>query len=480
MGQFYSLTVRWNNGNTTEFRDSAKKFPNMSVRKIAVSFKLDVTKGDIDYDAPRPVGYTMTPEEADYLIRDVLIVAKAVGQTLANGMSKLTIGSDALNEYKDMIGKRQFERLYPIFPVKMDADIRRAYRGGFTYADPRFKGKLNGAGLVLDVNSLYPFVMRTKLLPYGEPEYVKGQVLPTATKPLTIQHITFTAKIRKNHIPCIQIKGSLSFLETEYLTEVNEPTVMSVTNVDMQLMLDHYHVNILEYAGGWRFNAAEGLFDSYIDKWMLVKANSTGGIREIAKLHLNSLYGKFATNPIVASKNPVLEGDTVKLTRGEDSERKPIYSPMGIFITSYARELTIRAAQENYSVFAYADTDSLHLMTTTIPKTLEVHESNIGAWKLEYRFKNAYYVRAKAYFELKENGAYHNAVAGLPVELANLVRFDDLRPGMEVWQEGKGEDAITRRAYTGSTSGVLIRGKLVPQSVPGGIVLKDTPYQLKL
>lgn len=455
MGKFYSITVRWNNGHHTEFRDSLKKLP-MSVSRIAQAFKLEQGKGEIDYDAYRPVGHVITEQEADYLRRDVVIVAEAMQEVLASGMTKLTVASDSLAEYKRLTGAKHFTRLFPVLNDDMDAEIRRAYRGGFTYADDRFSKRRVGAGLVLDVNSLYPSVMKNRPLPWGEPEYVDGRVEPTDKRPLTIFSVTFTATIKPDHIPCIQIKGSSMFQGTEYLKEVSEPTTLMVTNVDWALYNDHYDIDVLAYGGGWRFHAAEGMFDRYIDKWSKVKETETGGKREIAKLHLNSLYGKFASNPNVTSKIPVLENGAVKLVRGEDETRPPVYTAVGVFITSFARDLTIRAAQANYSTFAYADTDSLHLLTTEVPDAIDVHPTRIGAWKLEYHFAEAFYVRPKAYLERHHDGTYTNRMAGVPESVSRTLTFDDL------------------------VDGKILHGKLSPKSVPGGVILKDVPFELKI
>src|SRR5690606_33639890 len=128
-------------------------------------------------------------------------------------------------------------------------------------------------------------------------------------------------------------------------------------------------------------------------------AESTGGQREIAKLHLNSLYGKFASNPNVTGKIPILENDKVRFVSGEPATKEPVYTAAGVFITSYARGLTIRAAQQSYGVFAYADTDSLHLLSDTVPDGVDIHPTRMGAWKFEYAFSEAHFVRAKVYLE---------------------------------------------------------------------------------
>jgi hypothetical protein len=455
MGKFYSITVCWETGFTTEFRDSLKKLP-MGVRRIAKAFNLEMSKGDIDYDAIRPVGHELTAEEEDYLRRDVSIVAQAMKEVIASGMKKLTVASDAMAEYKNLIGSRWFENTFPTLDYDVDRQIRRAYRGGFTYSDDRFRGKVVRSGLVLDVNSLYPSVMKFKPIPYGKPLYARGAVEATDIYPLTIFTVTFTAKLKPNHIPCIQIKGNNMFVATEYLRDIPEPTTLTVTNIDWELYNDHYDIEVLSFEDGWRFRSATGMFDKYIDKWAKIKAEATGGKREIAKLHLNSLYGKFASNPNVTSKYPILENGVVRLRRGESETRDPVYTAAGAFITAWARDITIRAAQANYHTFAYADTDSLHLLQDNLPSTLTIHPSDLGAWKHEYDFQNAYYIRPKAYLEQKYDGHYVNRIAGLPISISETLTFSDL-------VEGK-----------------ILHGKLNPQTVAGGVVLKDVPFELKL
>lgn len=461
MGKFYSITVAWKSGKTCEFRDSVKKLP-MTLKKVAIAFNLEETKGEIDYHKPRPVGYRMTPNEQDYLRRDVVIIAKALRMEMEEGMTKLTVASDSMTEFKRLFGEENFKRIFPVLPPSMDAEIRQSYRGGFTYADPRFSGEVQRSGLVLDVNSLYPHIMYDKILPYGEPVYVRGYPESDEKRPLAIFSVTFTAEIKKDHIPCIQIKGQSLFGATEYLSRIREPTTLWVTNVDWALWNDHYDIDVQSYNGGWSFRGSTGFFQKYIDKWMEVKATSKGGKREIAKLHLNSLYGKFGSNPDVTGKFPSLVDNRIKLILGAEESRAPVYTAMASFVTAYARELTIRAAQANYATFAYADTDSLHLLADEVPEALEVHPSKLGAWKLEYHFKNAMYVRAKFYLERgctdpKGNYVeYVNRVAGMPEEASKRLTFDAV--------------------YHGNKIG----GKMTPQIVPGGVVLREGTFTINL
>jgi len=473
MGAFYTVTVAWKNGKTTEFRDSLKKLP-YSVAVVAKAFNQPEQKGELDYHAYRAPGHIATAAERAYIAADVLIIARALRTQFSQGMTKLTVGSDALEEFKNIIGKRMFDKLFPVLPEIMDDEIRAAYRGGWTYSDPRFKGRPTGSGRTYDVNSLYPSVMYDRVLPYGEPIYEPG--LPRATReyPLFIVSVTFTGKLKPGHVPCIQIKGSSHFLATEYQTEILDPVTMSCTSVDLALWEEHYELDILSYNGGWLFHGVSGLFKEYIDKWMEVKKVSTGGMRALAKLFLNSLYGKFATNPNITPKIPVFdtEANIVRLVMGDDDKRDPVYTAMGAFITAYARDVTIRAAQQNYAVFAYADTDSLHLLTDTDPDNLWVNPHELGAWKFEYAFESALFVRAKAYTQrlttdphspedcsLDAHGPWCRHVthvAGMPDRIASKLTIDDF------------------------VGGRTFKGKLQPQRVPGGIVLIDIDFTMNM
>lgn len=455
MGFFYSVTVHWESGAITEFRDSMKKLP-MSVSRVAKSFGYEESKGEIDYHTHRPVGHKITLEEHDYIRRDVSIIAKAIKQVhVDNGMRRLTVASDSLAEYKSLKDVK-FPATFPTLSTDADAEVRRAYRGGYTYADERFRGREVGSGIVLDVNSLYPHIMTSRLMPFGESRFFESFEAPTKQRPLTIFSVTFTARLREGFIPCIQIKGSSRFNPTEYVRVIDEPVSLMVTNVDWELYNDHYHIEVISMDGGHAFMGTGGLFDSYVHKWSKIKEHSSHGIREIAKLHLNSLYGKFASNPNVTSKVPYLEDGRVKFRSGDPETRDPVYTAAGVFITSWARDLTIRAAQSNYNVFAYADTDSLHLLMDEPPNNLDIHPSRMGAWKVEYTFKRAFYIRSKAYLEQKHSGEYVNRIAGLPLHLSEKLTIEDLKPGL------------------------VIDGKLTPRSVPGGVVLQETKYELKL
>lgn len=471
MGLFYSVEVYFEVGKKTKkvtFIDSLKII-NQSVESMPKTFKIPENKLEIDYNAPREKGHILTGEEEAYIKNDVVIVAKALKYLFDMGLTKMTAGSNALSEYKEITRLNRFRSLYKPLNYEIDKDIRRAYRGGFTYLNPIYKNKEVGEGEVLDVNSLYPSVMYKEMLPFGEPFFYVGEYVEDKVYPLYIQRLTCSFKIKDGKIPTIQIKHS-RFVDNEYLTDSGEePVALTLTSVDLKLFLEQYDVWDPHYESGWKFKAMRGLFTEYIDKWIKVKNEATisgnKGIRQVAKIMLNSLYGKFSTSLDVQSKIPYLENDIVKYKLGEKGTKEGVYLPMGAFITAYARDKTIRTSQaiKDYSIkkygidmYCYSDTDSIHtiLPIEELKQFCEIDDVELGLWKHESHFTRAKFIRQKTYLE-EIDGEIQITCAGLPQRCYDQVTWDNFKEGMKV------------------------DGKLTFTHVKGGVILKETEFTIK-
>lgn len=479
-GKFYQMEICFlkkdrRKSVTAVVKDSLKKLP-MSVDAVAKSFKLPISKLSIDYREKREPGHVLTPEERAYVLNDVKIVSMALQTQFDQGLKKLTVGSDALSSYRDMVGSK-FKDWFPTLNVATDAMIRKAYRGGWTYANPVFQAdpdhpwRVWGAGSVYDVNSLYPSRMYYCPMPIGVPLYFEGKYRPVDDYPLYIQFLTCALKIKPDHLPMIQIKNNPFFAATEYVTETEGTVELALTNVDLALMFDQYDVEVISWDGGLMFRSATGIFNSYIDYWMHVKETSTGGIRQLAKLMLNSLYGKFATNPHVQSKVPYLKEDgSVGYVLAEPEERDPVYTAVAAYVTAYGRDLTVRSAQAVYRRFMYADTDSIHVLGTAPVEGIEVHPTHLGKWKHESDFDRAKYVRAKSYIE---------RVVATGETVDGEYRMVPCEPRMDVKCAGLPKSLHKDVTFGNFKRGLVLPGKLRPKHVPGGIVLVDTTFTLK-
>lgn len=453
--QFYEIRVCLG-GRTKFFHDSYKIIP-YSIEDIGKQLG-DIDKLEMDYNKVRPVGYDPDHIELEYLKHDVVIQGRAMKAMFELGGTKITIGSNALHNYKSSVGK-YYKYWFP--PPKYDADIRQAYKGGFVYLNAPFAGKQVGDGIVLDVNSLYPYVMRERDLPYGEGVFFEGKYEPDPVYPLYIIMFRCGFDLKEGHLPTVQMKNNLSFVPTEYIKNSNgEVVTMCMTSVDFKLFMDHYDTYDMEFFSGYKFKSAKGMFNGYIDSWIAKKIyyEKRGNLmmRTICKLFLNNLYGKFSTNPEVYSKIPtgIDEKGKVIYQMSDKEERTPVYLPVGAFITAWARDYTIRAAQANYDRFLYADTDSLHLLGTELPDNLRIDPYELGAWKHELTFKRAKYLRAKSYVEETEE-KLKITCAGLPKSSYEYVTFDNFEKGTEY------------------------QGKKTKKRVAGGVILVDTTFKIK-
>lgn len=482
-GLFYQVEVifkkKGKKVNKVVFLDSYKLIP-LSVDSIAKSFKLPISKLEIDYSAHNdlPIGSPLTPEEEEYIKHDVQIVAYAVKYFHSEGLDKMTIGSCALSEYKKLIKKKNFNLYFPT--PKYHDDVKQSYRGGFTWLNPKFAEKTIGCGIVLDVNSLYPSVMYENYLPFGTPIYFKGKYEHDPIYPIYTQMIRCQFELKEGKIPTIQIKYGYSFRSNEYLTNSGETeVVLCLNSVDLELFFEQYDVYNLEYISGWKFKATRGLFTEYIDKWsnnkIQAKKEGNHGLYLISKLFLNSLYGKFGTDTRVTSKIPYLSDDNqIHYKDGETEYKDGIYIAMASFITSYARRKTITSAQrimDNYNKglskiqFVYADTDSLHCISPDfeLPEGLDIDPTKLGAWKYESKFNKAKFLRQKCYIENStedienDNPSYELkiTVAGMPKDCHEFVNFNNFKIGAS------------------------FKGKKQPKIVPGGVVLSEIDFTIK-
>lgn len=476
---FYCIKVKFKEEVIISFFDSLKLL-NFSVEEVAKAFNLSIKKLEIDYKAKREKGHKITDEEKEYLKHDVMIMSLALEKMFEMKITRMTIASNAMNFFKDTISKKRFEEWFK--PPLYDKDLRQAYKGGFTYLNEIYRGKEVKEGIVLDVNSLYPSVMYYSPMPYGEGIYFDGKYVPDKLYNLYIQNITCQFRIKKDMIPTIQIKNNLSFVPTEYLSSSNGESInLTLTNVDLKLFLEHYDIYDVSYNWGWKYKSSTKIFKSYIDYWneLKVKATKEGNkpLRTIAKLMLNSLYGKFAASSEGRSKIPYLDNNIVKYKLSELEERTAYYLPISIFITSWARDKTIRSAQAVYHRFIYADTDSLHLEGTDIPENLLISDTELGKWKIESTFKRGKYLRQKCYIEdvvtpvdeiekfKKENP-----------ECLHLVSKDSI---INIVCAGMPKGCYKNVTWENFDYGSVFDGKLGVKHTDGGIVLVDTTFTIK-
>lgn len=545
MGQFYTITIKAND-HIIEIRDSYKLLP-FTVKRIGESFKTKHKKLEMEYKGLRYAGCPITEKEKEYIANDVLVVKEALEIMFEEGHNSLTIGACCLSEFKKTYDKQEYNTFFPnIYEIPIDKDIhavqnagawiRKSYRGGWCYVAKGKEGKVfskettGTTGVTADVNSLYPSVMSSESgcrYPIGTPTFWQGNYIP---KEAQAENRYFFIRVRtrfylkKNKLPFIQLKCNLHYRGNDMLetSDVYDPATnryykeyydmagnicqckpeITMTQTDWYLFNDHYNLVDCEIIDGCYFWSEIGIFDTYINKYKKIKQESTGALRELAKLFLNNLYGKMAMSTNSSFKFAyVKENGSVGFKTIFANEKKPGYIPIGSAITSYARDFTIRHAQMNYHGvnkpgFIYADTDSIHC---DLPADkligIEVHPYNFCCWKLEACWDKAIFTRQKTYIEhvthenMKEIKPIWNVkCAGMPdkskdlfiISISDKEELTDKQK--EVISKATEEDKKflkKKRTLKDFKVGLKVPGKLLPKRIKGGILLTDTTYEMR-
>ena len=428
--------------------DSLKKIP-LSVRNMAKSYNLPCSKREIDYNADRPEGYIPTEKEVDYVKRDTEIVARALKIMLSEGMKSMTAASCALYEYKSTVNfEQKFATKFYQQHYEVERFCRKSYFGGVSWVNPDIKEKIVKHGLVYDYNSMYPSVMLNYPYPVGKPIRFYGE---SKDGYLFIARCKVNVIKKSGKIPTLRYPDQHKWIEDEYNGE------MILTSVDIETAKINYYGEI-EILDGYEWKGEKGIFDNYIKHWRQVKETNTGGKRQIAKLMLNSLYGKFGTSPIKNRKQPLLVENIVKWKTSVYEEGKVLCVPVASFITAYARKELTEGAENSKGIVCYCDTDSLHIYSDgkkAAGFNGKVHKKEFGCWKLENRVVRAKFLRQKTYIEETPTGKLLIAACGCPVESKKYITFDNFKIGAS------------------------FKGKLMPKTIEGGCCLEEKRFTIR-
>ena len=500
-GVFYQLTVQFDTGKQVRFRDSLK-LVNSSLEKmgkdLGIPEEVQKLTGTIDYGKHRDEGYHMTDIERQYQINDVLALAYCIEKMEEMGLTEcMTAAAFAMRQYKKILYlqdhkgasenqkgfarsvREYFERVFPVLDDEVDKFIRSSYRGGFCYCNADSEKIYKQDLYVYDVNSMYPAQMFGVTdgtntyggkFPVGEPHWFNSlDELPDGIMYFVRLNAWF--EVKDGYIPFIQLKNNRMFQENEYVKDSEGYQEITLTKQDYELFLKHYNIIDMEVIGGYWFYTRDNLFTDYINKFYAMKdeGKRTGNKTKtaLAKICLNSLYGKFGTrgNRPVAhveydDKN-ILHISAHRDANGvlDELEGDTIYIPVASTVTAYARKYIVSSAQENYDNFLYSDTDSLHLSAPA--KGIWVDKYELGAWDLESTPTIGRYVRQKTYIEYID-GEWDLKACGMPQQCKELAI------------EKYGDDIVNVFG-----KGFEVEGKLSRKRVSGGVILFGTTFTIK-
>lgn len=365
--------------------------------------------------------------------------------------------SSFMNDYK-----------IPKIGGKMLHDIKQSYTGGATdmyipYGENLFH---------YDINSLYPTSMFKYDMPIGNIKYFKGNILDIMDNPFGFFNCKITSPEHLDN-PILQIRH-------------NDRTVSLLGNFEGWFFSEELF-NAQKY--GYKFEILEGylferenIFKDYVSVLHQIKQNTdkSNPMYLIAKLLLNSLYGKFgmtddlATHKIININNlenfinskdritiTELSDDLILISYHEINDDKFIndYTDMNISvgvaaaIASYSRIQMTKFKNLSYNKMYYTDTDSA-IMEKPLDNSLV--GNHLGQMVLEKEYKEFVALAPKVYGGILNNGKEFSKIKGFSKQISYkdfkslLIKDKSLKLKQNKWFRfiGSGSISIKSQVYT--------------------------------
>lgn len=464
--------------------------------------------------------------ELDYLIQDTYILwsyHKEIEKYFPRNEWKLTIGSTAYKNWNDTLGKRLIKHylakglitvkprnkgiidyLYKgkIYNTRVMGDVLvktllptdwldkpytenqtihnylyKWYSGGITIVNEEYRGQLVDKLTFLDINSSYPSQqVKDVQVPIGTG--VKGDY-----KPYDFKFYTLTVKNK------IVNKYGLPFLHSEYaekreyLTTLLPNQTFKFTSITLPRFLKYYNPKNSDYTLKVEYSfmstSIKNIFEDFVTPWYEIKeqASKDGNevLKTIAKLFLNSNYGKFGTKSNRDSKYWNQE-----YTQWEDYEqtlKSKYYLPLAIVITELGRMNLVDAVDVNYKNFVYCDTDSIAVLNFKPEdyKNIELDPYKIGKWDIEHKNMYGIFRRPKQYMLLSHDNKYKAKQAFAGINFNRVMLDDD-----KLKEIDKLDEYVNTLTLTDFIIGKTIPNQLTPNRILGaGIILEEREKRIK-
>ena len=342
---------------------------------------------------------------------------------LLNDFFSLTVDDSDMPKGKNLVDSHHYKRILET----TNSYIAPAMRGGMTYVNPNHVTKETGRGGVIDVNSLYPFVLSNYKIPSKYVGSTNG-IEPDYDKYYVAQILYLKASVKKGRHPFL--KRSTSFttdkvykenIEWSSVKKGKKSKSKSVINtalcsVDIDWLYENYDVEKIEYGHVFYFEEEPEFLEAvneHIKHWRAKKENAKTPVDKLfAKMMLNTIWGRWG----MFEKDVDDAGETIDIGDKDTNYVSAIYT------TAYARVYLNKMMNWFEDDLLYTDTDSVHFMFNEKVKDLEdlkvklgglIDSKEFGMWDFEKEFDNAKYMKAKTYaMKLKDTDKIKTVTAG--------------------------------------------------------------------
>lgn len=343
-----------------------------------------------------------------------------------------------------------------------DLEQYRVVKGGLGYFNSNYFNKTLGKVVYSDISSAYPYVMSIMPIPTFEGMVVNKDKhhLPGEACTMLIIRIT-RAKLRPGYAPMMYdsiLKQQLShnsnnsyFMEVKKGHSIEYGIISSAMPLldELRLLEEAYDIDY-EVLRAYHLQDSGLRFGDYINKFYQMKEDNKGvndALASVAKLILNSSYGKMAQNLYTTyqvyelSKDGRLFTSEVALDETTDEFKKDLQQSstrvIGGLITSMQRTRLARVAHETY-----VKGKSVYLLATdcivySFDNEADSKSGVLGDFDIEiiteftgWSQKGYKYIKPT---QTKDEKRYNLHMNGINTKaFANPSKFDEFKPGLKV------------------------------------------------
>ena len=377
---------------------------NYSLEKLGdqlTKYKVKKLVGDLDYTKIRHPQTPLTDEELQYCINDVLVVSAYIKEQIekeryihkipltCTGYCRRFVRKNCLYGSVFKEWRKQFRRYHAfikslrIRDVEEYKQLKRAFQGGFTHAAYLYSTYTVDNVSHVDFSSSYPYVLLSELFPMSTFEDVDITKLSQNDLEhyLKTYACLFDCKIYglkpkfeyESYLPSYKCFLKVGVVENNGRVYSAHMIATTLTEVDMQIINFAYTYDRIEISnfkiarkGYLPIEIIKSIIELYQKKTTLKGVKGKENEYLVSKGLLNSVYGMMVTDIvrelITYTNNEwgIEVGDAdEQLNKYNDSRRRFLYYPWGVWCTAYARRnlwYGIAKIGENY---IYSDTDSI-------------------------------------------------------------------------------------------------------------------------
>lgn len=362
------------------------------------TYKVEKMVGDLDYSLKRNSLTPLTDKELKYCLNDVLVVVAYIQELIEQWkyiynipLTKTGFVRNLSRNYCFYGGNEKRDNdvyhKYKKFIKELNIDsetyeqLKRAFAGGFTHANAWYVDTIVNNVHSFDETSAYPYAMLSEEFPMSAPEKVNIKSMEELEYNLQNycclfeieiwdleSTVTFENYISESH--CRKLQSA----------EINNGRVvaakhlcMTIVEQDLLIIRKMYRWKKMKIYNFKRFqkdylptNFVKSILDMYEKKTTLKDVEGKEVEYLQSKENLNSLYGmcvtdicrdeiEYSNNEWSKNKPDIDEA----IEKNNNSARRFLYYPWGVWVTAYARYNLFTAIMELGNDYVYSDTDSV-------------------------------------------------------------------------------------------------------------------------